>query len=332
MSKDSALIPVPSICEELGPRFGVSPAELANTLAKTVMPAGATSEHLVAFLMVAREFGLNPVLKQIYAFPAKGGGIQPVISIDGWLSIVNSHPKFDGLTTEDVQHDKLGLGCRATIHVKDRSHPVVITEWLNECKRNTEPWNNWPTRMLRHKAIIQCARVAFGLSGAVDHDEYERQVEVQDVTPGRKPAGGPATSMEDLARRAQPAREPEPEPKSGAPATDAKPARVIDMEPGASAAEPQPEVWFGGVRIDQAALDAAPTLGAAMTKGMFTGMNWHQAVRSAAPEHVARVQSGIETASRECANAGAAAMTGQLLALACKMANDAGELPWQVMS
>jgi hypothetical protein len=54
---------------------------------------------------------------------------------------------------------------------------------MNECKRNNaSPWQTHPKRMLRHKALIQCARLAFGFVGIYDQDEAERIVE-KDVTP-----------------------------------------------------------------------------------------------------------------------------------------------------
>ena len=51
--------------------------------------------------------------------------------------------------------------------------PSVI-EGLSECKGMSEVWRRWPRRMLRHKALIQCARVAFGFAGIYDEDEGER--------------------------------------------------------------------------------------------------------------------------------------------------------------
>jgi hypothetical protein len=42
--------------------------------------------------------------------------------------------------------------------------------------------------MLRHKALIQCARVAFGFAGIHDPDEAERIANAIDATPaGAKP-------------------------------------------------------------------------------------------------------------------------------------------------
>jgi hypothetical protein len=46
------------------------------------------------------------------------------------------------------------------------------------------PWATHPKRMLRHKAMIQCARIAFSFAGIYDQDEAERIIEatVVDVT------------------------------------------------------------------------------------------------------------------------------------------------------
>ncbi len=150
-----------------------------KTLMRTVIKDDrAAPEQIAAFLMVAKEYKLNPITKEIYAFPDKSGGIQPIVSIDGWLKIINSHPQFNGMEFEDKLDDKggiLSITCR--IFRKDREHPIVVTEYMAECARGTEPWKKWPARMLRHKAAIQAARYAFGFSGIIEPDEYERGVE-----------------------------------------------------------------------------------------------------------------------------------------------------------
>jgi hypothetical protein len=108
-----------------------------------------------------------------------------VVSVDGWIKLMNRHPQFDGIQfrTDDV--DGKPFSVTATIYLKDRSRPVEITEFFSECNRATEPWKVNPRRMLRHKALIQCARVAFGFSGIVDDEEaVSPQVQVN-VTPSR---------------------------------------------------------------------------------------------------------------------------------------------------
>jgi len=164
-------------------KFSVEPIKLLDTLRATLMPK-ATNEELLAFVVTANQYDLNPFTKEIYAFPGRSGGITPVVSVDGWIKLMNRHPQFDGIQfrTDDV--DGKPFSVTATIYLKDRSRPVEITEFFSECNRNSEPWKVNPRRMLRHKALIQCARVAFGFSGIVDDEEAVPQVQVN-VTPSR---------------------------------------------------------------------------------------------------------------------------------------------------
>ena len=161
-------------------KFNLAPEKLLPVLKDTCFK-GATDEQMVALLVVANEYNLNPFTKEIYAFPAKGGGIVPVVGIDGWLRIINEHPQYDGM---DVRISDDGKECTCTIYRKDRTHATSITEYLEEVVRNTDPWK-MARRMLRHKAIIQCARVAFSFSGIKDDDEAEKivQAEVLETRP-----------------------------------------------------------------------------------------------------------------------------------------------------
>jgi phage recombination protein Bet len=149
--------------------------ELISTL-KTTAFRGApniTDSQMVAMMMVAKQFNLNPWINEIYAFPNKGA-IVPIVGVDGWSRIINDHPQFDGMDFEQDEES-----CTCIIYRKDRSHPIKVTEWMDECKRNTEPWKVSPKRMLRHKALIQCARLAFGYTGIYEPDEAEK---IRDIT------------------------------------------------------------------------------------------------------------------------------------------------------
>ena len=68
------------------------------------------------------------------------------------------------------------IECR--MYRKDRSHPIAVKEYFEEVYRDVGPWKSHPRRMLRHKAMIQAARLAFGFAGVYDQDEAERIVEV----------------------------------------------------------------------------------------------------------------------------------------------------------
>jgi phage recombination protein Bet len=159
-------------------KYQVEPGKLLSTLKATVFK-GATDEQMLSLCVVANEYGLNPFTKEIYAFPDKGGGIVPVIGADGWYSIVNQHGQFDGCDfSETVDEDNQVESITCRIYRQDRNHPVEVTEYLQECKRNSEPWRNQPRRMLRHRAFIQCARIAFGIT-AKDPEDAERMGEYQ---------------------------------------------------------------------------------------------------------------------------------------------------------
>lgn len=202
----------PSVTLAMANRYGMMPQAFEATVRQTCMPnQKVTKEQFAAFLLVAKEYDLNPILKEIYAFPTRGGGIQPIVSIDGWMNMINSHPNMNGMEFDDHLDENGKLtAITARIWRRDREHPVVVTEYMDECQRQTEPWTKWPRRMLRHKAAIQCARYAFGFAGIIDPDEADRMRdvgEIQDVTPA-KPSAIPS-----------PPPAPEPEPPDDAMAT-----------------------------------------------------------------------------------------------------------------
>lgn len=169
-----------SLIVDMAGQYGLEPTMFKDTVRATCGLANSTNEEFAAFLMVANTHGLNPITREIYAFPKKGGGIMPIVSIDGWYKLANSHPKFDGMEFKDIFDDKKHLtAIECHVFRKDRGRPTVITEYMDECKRPTEPWQKWPARMLRHKAAIQAIRIAFGFAGIIDPDEAERSPEVE---------------------------------------------------------------------------------------------------------------------------------------------------------
>ncbi len=202
VAKIEAAKRAPTALDIMATRLNVSAGGLKNTLLNTVFKK-ATDDEFAALVIVANAYGLNPLTKEIYAFPAKGGGIVPVVSIDGWLRIANEHPQMDGYEFEDIADDqgKL-LAIETTIYRKDRTRPIKVTEYLDECKQNTDPWKNMPARMLRHKSFIQCARYAFGFSGVYDPDEATRIGDVgladAPVAPMRTISGTAAPAGEEV--------------------------------------------------------------------------------------------------------------------------------------
>ena len=75
-------------------KYSLNPDEFARTVRMTCGLPKASAEEFAAFLIVAKEYNLNPLTKEIYAFSGRGGGIVPIVSIDGWVNLVNSHRRL----------------------------------------------------------------------------------------------------------------------------------------------------------------------------------------------------------------------------------------------
>lgn len=218
----------PAILEKFGAVVGLDPQRAQNVLMATIMPSGSTPEQIAVFLAVCGQHGLNPLTKQIAAFSGQRGQVVPVVMIDGWLQMANRHPQFDGLDHEDRMDDAgnlVAITCR--VYRKDRGHPISATEYMAECKKPGPVWNQWPARMLRHKATIQAIRMAFSFSGIYDEDEAERIVEARsaadkrpddlasfrDASAAQLPGGTIVDAKGAIEATKKRAPEPEPEPE-----------------------------------------------------------------------------------------------------------------------
>jgi phage recombination protein Bet len=215
----------PSLLAKIAERYGVEPTKMMDTLKQTafkVKDSQVSNEQMMALLIVADQFKLNPFTKEIYAFPDKGG-IVPVVGVDGWSRIINEHSQFDGMSFESDDDS-----CTCTMYRKDRSHPIVVTEYLLECKRGTQPWQSHPKRMLRHKAMIQCARLAFGFAGIYDPDEAER---VRDM--GMADEVAPDSSIAQVRKAAAKKTEKKAEQLPVAERVDSDTGEILQAEQGA---------------------------------------------------------------------------------------------------
>lgn len=194
--------PKVSLVTKFADRYSIDPGKLMATLKATAFKQSSgnpvSDEQMAALLVVADQYHLNPFTREIYAFPDKQNGIVPVVGVDGWSRIINSHTQFNGMeyrysdemTTPDGAKSKCHEWVECVMYRKDRDKPVIVREYLDEVYRPPfkktgqngpytvdGPWQTHPKRFLRHKATIQCARLAFGFVGIFDQDEAERIVE-----------------------------------------------------------------------------------------------------------------------------------------------------------
>lgn len=195
-----------SLVSRFAERYHVEPTKMMDILKATAFRQRGdqvvTNEQMAALLVVADQYKLNPFTKEIFAFNDKGA-IVPVVSVDGWARIINEHGAFNGL--EFAYSDEIvtfagakpcPAWCEVAIYRKDRERATVVREYLDEVyqeprgeKRFPGPWQSHTKRFLRHKALIQGARIAFGFAGIYDEDEANRIIDAQAIQmPETRPA------------------------------------------------------------------------------------------------------------------------------------------------
>lgn len=186
--------------QTLSVSMGVSQEEVADVIkgmiisSKNQHGAIATNAEMAVVSSVCAKYDLNPLVSECAAF-VSGGKLSVVVMIQGWYRIVNRQPDFDGVEFEDKLDSNGGIIATTCImYLKNRSRPVRVTEYLSECRQErSDVWKKYPFRMLRHKAYIQCAKMAFGISEVIDDDEASRITanspsgpREKDITPATK--------------------------------------------------------------------------------------------------------------------------------------------------
>lgn len=193
-------IKLPNAMGALAAQLSIDPGNLKQILKNTVCAPmkvkdgkyrEISDEEFMAFAAVCSTYKLNPLTKEIYAYPdVKQGKIVPVVSTDGWSRLMLSHRDY--VTHEFVYSDNIvelkgakpcPEWCEIHIH-KANGSVVKVREYLDECFRSLDyasPWQTHTKRMLRHKVKIQGAREAFGFCGIYDEDEAVRIVEAETV-------------------------------------------------------------------------------------------------------------------------------------------------------
>jgi len=184
-----------SIFASSAAHYGMERDELVNALLETALPGNATKGQCAAFLVICREFNLNPFLKQIHGFvDRQTNAIRPLVGVDGWAALANQQPDYDGVEFEigesvpfevcvtyegKLETKPLPAYITCRIYRKGWAHPFEATEWMDECYRrgggrDRKPgsWDTNPRRRLRNKAFAEAVRMCFGIGlGAAERGD-----------------------------------------------------------------------------------------------------------------------------------------------------------------
>lgn len=119
------------------------------------------------FLKAIHGFDLDPFNGEIIFIDShnESQSVWPFITIEGWIKLINQHPQFCAIEfnfpIQDNQKSLSWIEC--AIYRKDRIKPITVREYLAEAITEQNGWKERPNRMLRHRALAQCAKIALGI-------------------------------------------------------------------------------------------------------------------------------------------------------------------------
>ena len=119
---------------------------------------------VLSFLRTMQHWHLDPLKEEIGFTQYEDGNWQVFIGIDGCSKLLNEHNQFNGLVFN--QADTLIEGVpewmECSIYRRDRIMPITVREYFVEVRNSNDLWQKMPRRMLRHRALQQCVRLAIG--------------------------------------------------------------------------------------------------------------------------------------------------------------------------
>ena len=120
------------------------------------------AKTILTLLRMMQSLHIDPLSEEIGFTQYDDGHWQVFITIEGCSKLLNQHPQFNGLVFNqaDTLIDGVPEWMECTIYRKDRTLPTTVREYLTEVRGENPIWQKMPRRMLRHRALQQCVRLA----------------------------------------------------------------------------------------------------------------------------------------------------------------------------
>jgi hypothetical protein len=200
----------PCVVERSIRRSGLSRDSFVRILTQTAFSRLKfwTQTDLERLLFTAESLGLSPLSEDIYAAPTlsaqdlmtddwykqqskdpehSSAPITLVLSLQGWMRLINSQPQFHGVSFNEPEFKsgQLPDWMECSIYRRDREVATTIREYMGEVNLMSGAWITHPRRMLRHKCLIQCAKLAFGfpLSLTIESDNLHASAKSSNKLP-----------------------------------------------------------------------------------------------------------------------------------------------------
>ena len=111
-----------------------------------------------------QRYYLDPLNEEIGFTQYEDANWSVFITVEGCSKLLNRNEQFNGLlfSQSDQLIDGVPEWIECSIYRRDRIIPITVREYLVEVKTNQSIWQKMPRRMLRHRALQQCVRLAIG--------------------------------------------------------------------------------------------------------------------------------------------------------------------------
>ena len=127
---------------------------------KSTVASELSNAEFILFSELCKSTGLNPFKKEIWAIKA-GGKLQLMTGINGFYTIANNNPQFDGIETEIIEEGGKIVKAVARVHRKDRKIPMTAEAYWVEYNKSHGNWKTMPRVMLSKCAESMALRKAF---------------------------------------------------------------------------------------------------------------------------------------------------------------------------
>ncbi len=168
--------------------------------------AKVTPADFVAFFHTAKQYGLDPLRKEIQIIPTKHGP-RVYVGFDGWMRVLVSHPDYkahgwrynwrDEKTRKDLESVTCWIARKSMTGTEYEvsEHTEFMAECCPPTRTNQDgstdaaysPWRRWPVRMLAEKAAMQAVRFTFAMY-VPDLDEVHNAVAAEDARAAAEPS------------------------------------------------------------------------------------------------------------------------------------------------
>jgi hypothetical protein len=172
----------------LGETFGLDPRQVIKVLQTQLIkvPAGkppATPGELVVVMSTLNKYGLDPMMRQLYAWRDNRGDLAVMLSLDGWVELARRNPGYVSVSYKygpDVPKTGKHKACwewvQATVHTTDRGDVELPPMYLDEWRKDYGQWLEMPRHKMHIISYRMAIREVYGISLDVrDPDDVQAE-------------------------------------------------------------------------------------------------------------------------------------------------------------